>query len=151
MDRDRFKFVYAGALIVLVIELLIIINNYFDGNLYAFRGQEADAIEPLLNRAQPDFFGFLSLTWSALLGTVGLGVLFVYRLIRGVQPLLELLATALWVIELYFLYTESKPFLNINMANYDFFKFIWAYLLAFLGITAMLAVVIRDLLNRKKA
>ncbi len=151
MGRDRIKFVYAGALIALVIELLLIINNYFGDNLYVFRGVEANAIEPLINKVEPDFLGMLSLTWSSLIGTIGLCILFVYRLIKGASPSLELLATAFWIIQIYFLFNASKPALDNNMASYDFFGFFLAYILAFLGIVAMLIVVVYDYLARKKS
>lgn len=150
MGKDRIKFVYAGALIALVIELLFIINGYFENTLYVFRGIEASALEPVIDKSQPDFAGMISLMWSSIIGTVALVILFVYRLIKGASALFELLSTALWGIQLYFLFEASKPYLDINMAGYNIFSFIWAYILAFLGIIAMLVVVICDFLTHKK-
>lgn len=150
MGKDRIKFVYAGALIALVIELLFIINGYFENTLYIFRGIEASVLEPVIDKSQPDFAGMISLLWSSIIGTVSLGILFVYRLIKGASALFELLSTALWGIQLYFLFEASKPYLDINMAGYNIFSFIWAYILAFLGIIAMLVVVICDFLTHKK-
>ena len=105
MGKDRIKFVYAGALIALVIELLFIINSYFENTLYVFRGIEASVLEPVIDKSQPDFAGMISLMWSSIIGTVALVILFVYRLIKGASALFELLSTALWGIQLYFLFS----------------------------------------------
>ncbi len=129
---DINKYVYLGGFALLIIQLLIIIYNVINGDLYT---EEIITFSEKLT-----FVTFISQTWAGILGILLLSYLFFRRFKKGPDPFLEMAGALLWVIQILSFYSAGMNVIN----------FCIAYIIGIVGTLAVLIAGFLDFVNLKR-
>lgn len=130
--RDINKYIYVGGLALLIIQLLIIIYNVINGDLYT---------EEIITFSEElTFVSFISQTWAGILGTLLLCYLLFKRFKKGPDPFLEMAGALLWVIQILSFYSKGMNVIN----------FCIAYIIGIFGTLIVLVIGFLDFVNSKK-
>lgn len=126
MRRDYGKYMFTAGILLLIIQFLIILFDVFSGTTYA--NVQFAVVNELT------FISFIEQTWASILGVVLLVVIYVRRITKCPEPLMELVGALLWVIQILGLYVEGTSLIS----------FVMTYILGILGIFLILATGVYD-------
>ncbi len=133
MKNNLTKYAFLVGLIGMIIEVLLIILKGIEGNMIA---EEFVFVEQ-----DTSFMKIVMDNWAAVAGTILALVIFFVRVLKGAEPILELVSVMLWGVQLL---SKYEP-------EILFGEYLLSHIVGVVGILCILAVSVVDMVDYKKS